>query len=71
MFKNIKNMNLVIKSDSRDYNIFISKLGNIDIDTGDPIVNDQPYLGVLFKSQNNRTWNSYQDEDIKFTLYRS
>ncbi len=61
---------LVIKSDSREYNIFISKLGNADIDTG-TIINDQPYLGVLFKSQNNRTWNAYQDEDIKFTLYRA
>ena len=47
---------LVIKSDSRDYNIFISKLGNADIETG-TIIHDQPYLAVLFKSQNNRTWN--------------
>ena len=26
---------------------------------------------MLFKSQNNRTWNAYQDEDIKFTIYRA
>ena len=61
---------LVIKTDSRDYKLWISKLGDADIDTG-TIVNDQPYLGVLFKSQNNRTWNAYQDEDIKFTIYRA
>jgi len=61
---------LVIKTDSRDYKLWISKLGDADIDTG-TIVNDQPYLGVLFKSQNNRTWNAYQDEDIKFSLYRA
>ena len=61
---------LVVKTDSRDYKLWISKLGDADIDTG-TIVNDQPYLGVLFKSQNNRTWNAYQDEDIKFSLYRA
>ena len=27
--------------------------------------------GILFTSTNNRAWKSYQDEDIKFTLYRN
>jgi len=61
---------LVVKSDSREYKMFISKLGNADIESG-TIVNDQPYIGAMFKSQNNRTWTAYQDEDFKFRLYRA
>ena len=35
------------------------------------MISKQPHLGVLFKSQNNTTWNSYQYEDLKFTVYRA
>ena len=35
------------------------------------MVSEQPYLGVLFKSQNNSTWTAYDFEDLKFTLYRA
>ena len=32
---------------------------------------EQPFLGSLFKSQNNRTWTASQYEDLKFTLNRA
>ena len=35
------------------------------------MVSEQPYFGVLFKSQNNSTWTAYDFEDLKFTLYRA
>ena len=38
---------------------------------GSRMVSEQPYLGVLFKSQNNSTWTAYDFEDLKFTLYRA
>jgi hypothetical protein len=56
-------------ADDPEYLIFITKPGAIDLITGDPINTDWGD-GVLFASTNNRTWKSYQDEDIKFTLYR-
>ena len=57
-------------ADDPEYLIFITKPGAIDLLTGAPINSDWGD-GVLFTSTNNRTWTSYQDEDIKFTLYRN
>ena len=45
-------------------------MGEIDVG-GKRLVSEQPYLGVLFKSQNNTTWTAYDLEDLKFTLYRA
>ena len=45
-------------------------MGETDVG-GSRLVSEQPYLGVLFKSQNNTTWSAYDLEDLKFTLYRA
>ena len=45
-------------------------MGELDVG-GKRLVSEQPYLGVLFKSQNNSTWTAYDFEDLKFTLYRA
>lgn len=62
---------IVIEPDGNDpdYLIFTSKVGENDYLTGAPVVQDWGD-GTLFTSTNNRAWKSYQDEDIKFTLYR-
>ena len=52
-----------------DYLVYTSKVGLEDLKTGSPVVMDWGD-GVLFTSTNNRAWQSYQDEDLKFTLYR-
>jgi len=52
-----------------DYLIFTQKVGGTDLRTGLPINSDWGD-GVLFTSTNNNAWKSYQDEDIKFDLYR-
>jgi hypothetical protein len=52
-----------------DYLVYTSKVGLEDFSTGTPVVMDWGD-GVLFTSTNNRSWQSYQDEDLKFTLYR-
>jgi hypothetical protein len=61
---------LVLLSDSEEYRVFISKLGEANL-TDQAVVSRQPYLGVLFKSQNSSTWTAYDNEDLKFTLYRA
>jgi hypothetical protein len=53
-----------------DYLIYTSKVGGIDLMTGKSVTQDT-FDGILFTSTNNRAWKSYQDEDIKFTLYRA
>ena len=60
----------VLLSDSNEYQVWISRMGELDI-TGDRTISEQPYAGVLFKSQNASTWTADQYEDLKFKLYRA
>ena len=68
---------LVLLSTSIEYTAWISRMGEIDVQTKDNpeseqiTVSSQPTLGSLFKSQNGETWNPSQYEDLKFTLYRA
>ena len=61
---------IVLQTDSDKYFAWISRMGERDVG-GSRMVSEQPYLGVLFKSQNNSTWTAYDFEDLKFTLYRA
>ncbi|MHB8123835.1 MAG: hypothetical protein ACYDG4_17055 [Desulfuromonadaceae bacterium] len=60
----------VVRSNSNRYNVFTSKLGETSLETG-KVVFEQPYMGSLFKSENNVTWTAEQTEDIKFVLNRA
>ena len=68
---------LVLLSESNEYNVWISRLGEIDITTQNlpesqqVVVTQQPLLGSLFKSQNGSTWDPSQYEDLKFILYKA
>lgn len=65
---------IVILSDSDDYNVWISRVGEVEIATQNltevqkVIINKQPSLGSLFKSQNGSTWVPTPEDDLKFTL---
>jgi hypothetical protein len=70
-----KEYSVVIMPDGCDpnYLLFTSKVGGTDLTPG--ATNGQAIVqdwgdGVLFTSTNNKAWQSYQDEDLKFTLYR-
>ena len=60
----------VLLSDSNEYQVWISRMGDVDV-TGTRTISEQPYSGVLFKSQNASTWTPDQYEDLKFTVYRA
>ena len=60
----------MLLSDSNEYTVWISRMGDIDV-TGTRTISEQPYAGVLFKSQNASTWTADQYEDMKFTVYRA
>lgn len=60
---------LVVKSDSLQYEVFVSELGSKVLGTNS-IVSEQPYLGSFFKSQNSSTWDAIQLEDLTFKLYK-
>jgi len=64
---------IVLTSDSNQYKVFISVLGQDAIDAahaGEKI-SEQPYIGVLFKSQNASTWTPDQYQDLMFKIYRA
>ena len=61
---------LVVVSDSNGYKVWISNMGD-KIPNSSRTISEQPYAGVLFKSQNGSTWTENQDQDLKFTIYRA
>lgn len=61
----------VLKSNSVDYNAWVSELGQFDVTDSNVRITEQPATGVLFKSANESTWTPDQFKDIKFSLYRA
>ena len=57
---------LVVGTNSPDYRVWISDMGQEDSDGN--LVSEQPHVGVLFKSHNNRSWAISPTQDLKFTL---
>ena len=62
---------LVLMTTSLDYRVWIAQMGETDVGGSERVISKQPSLGVLFKSQNNTTWNAIQMQDLKFTLNRA
>lgn len=59
-----------IETDSTEYSLWASRLGDIDLVNGVK-VSSQPFLGSLYRSQNTDTWVEDLFEDLKFTLKRA
>ena len=59
----------VVMTNSNVYTCWVSEMGQKDIKTND-FIDQQPYAGTLFKSQNNSTWTADQMKDLKMTLNR-
>lgn len=58
---------VVLMANSVKYQVYVSRMGENIIGT-ERLISSQPYLGVLFKSQNSTTWNPIQEEDLTFRL---
>ena len=61
---------IVLLSDSILYRVWISEMGNLIPDSSQTIT-QQPYAGVLYKSQNGQSWTPCDTQDMKFTVYRA
>ena len=62
---------IVLLSDSTDYRVFIRRLGENDLQTGNQIQTQQAGGGSLFKSQNGSTWTPSQYDDLKYRIWRA
>lgn len=65
-----KDFCFVLMANSNKYFMWTSKFGDVSVETGNTIF-EQPYIGSLFKSENNITWTAEQTEDIKFKIYKA
>ena len=53
-----------------DYELWISEVGGVDKLTGNAIT-QQPYNGIMYVSNNGKSWTAVQSQDLKFRLYRA
>ena len=60
---------ITVLSNSDDYYIWVSEVGQTEISTGN-VISAQPYAGSFFKSQNSSTWTAEQAMDLKFVLHK-
>ena len=60
----------VLLSNSLGYNIWKATMGEVQVDKREAI-SKQPFIGVMFKSQNNTTWTEDQMSDLKFNIKRA
>ncbi len=60
----------VVQSNSDEYECYIAEMGGTSLRNGDTI-SEQPYAGVMFKSQNASDWTASQESDIAFKLWRA
>jgi hypothetical protein len=60
----------VVITDDYGYDFYGTALGEKVLGT-DEVVSEQPFLGSMFKSQNQMTWTPLQDEDMMFVLNRA
>jgi len=70
---------VVITSNSNDYSVWYAKqgeptllnqAGQTETNRSGLATSKQPYLGVMFKSQNSSTWTEDQSSDLKFVINR-
>ena len=60
----------VVMSNSNVYTCWVSEMGKKDVQSND-FIDQQPYAGALFKSQNNSTWTADQMRDLKMKINRA
>ena len=60
----------MLLANSNKYNAYVARMGETVLGS-DRTISQQPYAGVLFKSQNGSTWTADQNEDIKFKVKRA
>lgn len=61
---------IVVLSNSNKYLAYVGELGE-EVIGGNQRIVENPYAGVLFKSQNASTWSAVQEEDLMFVLRRA
>jgi hypothetical protein len=59
-----------LRSNSNKYMVWKATMGEKKVQSTETI-SKQPYMGVMFMSQNNSTWTADQYSDLKFNLFKA
>lgn len=60
---------LTVVTDDYNYDIFVAEKGKTVLGT-DRVLSASPYMGAMFRSQNQKSWSFVTDEQLMFTLYK-
>jgi len=60
----------VISTNSDQYQLYISEIGQVRLDGSDRLISKQPSAGALFKSQNGSVYTPDQNADFMFRINR-
>lgn len=66
-----KNYAVVLKSDTKNYRVWIATLGQNDVNNPNSSYTTQATLGSFFKSQDGTLWTEDQFSDLKFNINRA
>ena len=61
---------IVVSSNSNQYEVFTATVGSTLLN-GTRLIDKQPYIGSLFRSQNASTWTADQNSDLMFNINRA
>ena len=62
---------MVLLADTTEYNVYVARAGDLQLNSTEARVAKQPSLGSLFLSQNARTWTPDQERDLTFEIQRA
>lgn len=63
------NYAFVVMSNSNNYNVFYSQMGQRRLGNNNAILTSNPYGGTMFSSSNAISWTVHQDADLKFDIF--
>jgi hypothetical protein len=65
----MKDFYISVGSKSTEYTVYVAKLGDTDLTSGNKIMKQAYQDGSLFTSSNGITWNAEQEKDLAIKLY--
>jgi len=60
---------IVLLAESKEYEAYVAETQKLELGSTEKIINRQPNMGSLFKSQNGSTWEPDQTKDLMFRIH--
>jgi hypothetical protein len=60
---------IVLLAESKEYNAWVAETQKLELGSTEKLIDRQPNMGSLFKSQNGTTWEPDQTKDLMFRIH--